>query len=588
MELFTKLPQSDVELINGYINNYGGSDDDSSYMPLDGMSHFLRFWSRNKAPLYAMFGEKFILRKEICFDRDIEQMEEELDESIRYGDGVAKAFRNNYERFVNNITELDYDTRYELRRFATDCTMLIKNEYDGAPFVIPAHLTVDGKALQVNKGAKVVKMLGKICKSLGFSYGVYKCPNCGSANSDHKHEANNCPYCFANATAWEWVDGYESFRRLHSLALNQKKMKGTLCLSIHPLDYITMSDNDCGWQSCMQWMEEQGDYRLGTIEMMNSAYCVVAYVESHEDMCLWNSDARWNSKRWRQLLMITPEMLLGNKQYPYFSDDLQGAAMKWLRDLANAGDFRCAENQKRYGPYEEEALQIMNSRWNKVGTEEVYVHFWFDYMYCDIYDYRMAFIARTSLGKYEHRIEYNLSGPAVCTSCGGVIYKDNDCDVEPHWTTCRSCNDMWRCTSCGEWHSGEAYYAADTDEPYCYCCYDNLERCEVCGDRVAHTEHVFIEILPNADEEHECYNWNYVVDTCRYCQRSDSFKELFGEIDTKTDMYGRVRQIVHLENFSDEGLECGDLDYNARATLKLLRDAKSDEEKLNLVKKNLY
>ena len=147
MELFTKLPQSDVELINGYINNYGGSDDDSSYMPLDGMSHFLRFWSKNKAPLYAMFGEKFILHKEICFDRDTEQMEEELDESIRYGDGVAKTFRNNYERFVNNITELDYDTRYELRRFAMDCTMLIKNEYDGAPFVIPAHLTVDGKAL---------------------------------------------------------------------------------------------------------------------------------------------------------------------------------------------------------------------------------------------------------------------------------------------------------------------------------------------------------------------------------------------------------------------------------------------------------
>ena len=29
------------------------------------------------------------------------------------------------------------------------------------------------------------------------------------------------------------------------------------------------------------------------------------------------------------------EMILGNKQYPFFNDDLQGAAMKWLRDLAN-------------------------------------------------------------------------------------------------------------------------------------------------------------------------------------------------------------------------------------------------------------
>ena len=89
MELFTKLPQSDVELINGYINNYGGSDDESSYMPLDKMPYFLRYWSRNKAPLYQMFGEKFILKKEICFDRDPDQMEEEMKDASLVGKKIS-------------------------------------------------------------------------------------------------------------------------------------------------------------------------------------------------------------------------------------------------------------------------------------------------------------------------------------------------------------------------------------------------------------------------------------------------------------------------------------------------------------------
>ncbi len=585
MEIFEKLPQSDVALINGYINNYGGSDEEGSYMPLDRMSYFLRYWSINKAPLYQMFGGQFILRKEVSFDRDPEHMKEELDEQIRYGDETLKNFRNKYERCINDL-DIGYDDRYELRRFTSDIAMLISNEYTGDPITIPGRLTVDKRPLQINRGAKAIKMLGKICKAIGMEYTAYKCPNCGRVSDEQEPY---CGYCGCESP-YTKVDGYESFRRAHSLVLNQKKLRGNLCLSIHPMDYITMSDNDCGWQSCMQWMEEQGDYRLGTIEMMNSPYCVVAYVEAREDMGLWNGEARWNSKRWRQLLMITPEMLLGNKQYPYFSDDLQGAAMKWLRDLANAGDFRCVENKKRYGPYADEALQIINQRWNKVGTEEVYVHFWFDYMYCDIYDHRMAFIARSAMNQYEKRIEYNLSGPAVCTQCGEVIYKNGDCDVEPHWTTCRGCNDMWRCTFCGDWHYGEAYYAEDSDEPYCCYCYENeLSRCEVCGDRVTHTEGIYIRLLPNADEEHECYNWNFVVDACRCCiNRNTEFEQLFGAIHIVKDMYGRERQVVFIENFSDEGLNCGDLDIRSRETLRLLRDAKSDEERLDLVRKNLY
>ena len=582
MELFNQLLVDDVELIRGYINRYGGSYNGESYLPADMMPHFLRYWSKNKAPLYEMFGQKFILRKEVSFDRDPEQMADELDETIRYSDPIAKAFRAQYDRFIWDL-HLNYDDRYELRRFACDCDMLAANEYNGAPFVISGDLTIDNRPLQINTGVKAVKMLGKICKALGFSVTAYKCPECGHVEFTTTDD-NKCSFCGHNETPLEKIDGYEAFRRTHSLILNQKKIRGTMCLSIHPLDYITMSDNDCGWQSCMQWMEEAGDYRLGTIEMMNSAYCVVAYVEARETMPLWSTDTRWSNKRWRQLLMITPEMLLGNKQYPYFSDNLQGTALKWLRDLANAGDYRCVENHKRYGPYEEEALQIVNNTWNNVGTEKVYVKFWFDYMYNDIYDQRMAFIVRNWK---TDRIEYNLSGPAVCTNCGADIYYDDE--IEPSWTVCRNCSGEWRCASCGEWHCGEPYYAADNDSPYCEYCYETyLDNCEVCGDRVVELQHIYIEILPNADEEHEFCNWNYVIDSCRYCVDSTLFNKLYGPIHYKEDMYGRNRKVVKLDNITDEGLEHGSLGHDTREMLKTIRDAESYEERLALVRKNLY
>jgi hypothetical protein len=130
-------------------------------------------------------------------------------------------------------------------------------------------------------------------------------------------------------------------------------------------------------------MEDPGDYRLGTIEMMNSPYCIVAYVEAKNPMDIYCVGV-WNNKRWRQLIMITPELMVGNKQYPYFNDYLQGTAMKWVRELANPTGV--------FGPYDDLTIQMQNSRYNTIGTRRVYINLWFDYMYNDIYDYRMAFI----------------------------------------------------------------------------------------------------------------------------------------------------------------------------------------------------
>ena len=42
-----------------------------------------------------------------------------------------------------------------------------------------------------------------------------------------------------------------------------------------------MSDNNSGWESCMSW-RNNGCYRRGTVEMMNSPYVIVAYLMLEE------------------------------------------------------------------------------------------------------------------------------------------------------------------------------------------------------------------------------------------------------------------------------------------------------------------
>lgn len=583
MELLARLPEEDKDLIHRYIAWYGGGDCETDYSVIkrDRMDYFLRYWASAKAPFYKMFGENFILKREISFAKNGDELEEEMDDILRRNAEVpVMTFRREYIAFIDDYHEMPYELRYQLKRFAGDTSMLVKNVYDGDPVVIPGQFTKNGHPLQINSGAKAIKMLGKICTALGFSVKMYYCEDCGGW--DLFRRPGKC-HCGSDKPLKEF-DGYESFRRAHSLALNQKMVRGNLCLSIHPLDFITMSDNECGWGSCMSWMEEAGDYRLGTIEMMNSESVIIAYIEAKEDMCICNdANAKWNNKRWRQLIVVTPELILGNKQYPYFNDVVQGTALKWIKELAASTDFSNTP-YITYGPYEEESVQINNQNTNVIGNRRVHFNLYMGgYMYNDIYDLRMGFLKRNWDGT---DLTIDLSGPAVCTSCGDIIPSN---DVESSWTTCRDCNGMWQCARCGDWHYGEPYYAADTDHCYCEYCYSReLHECEICGDRVENINNVFIELIPTekCPEDLVCYNWTYTIPMCDHCMsHPEDYEITLGQLKEATDMWGRTRIVAQLENINNEGLSRGDLPNDDLQALVKIRDAKSIDAKVALIRK---
>ena len=574
MNLFERLPEEDKRQFHTYLSHYGNEGE--GVIEFSRLGHFLRFWNESKEPFFRAFGEQFIIKKEVRLTKPVDELADDMYSALTGSHVLVKEFTSAYKDACRHIGDEmgDYDMTYRLKSFVENWEMLVKNIYDGPAFTIPAKFTKDARPLVVNSNCKAIKMLGKIAMALNVDLPVMYCTDCGCYYTNGETE------CYHGHGKLIKSSGYELFRQTHSQVLNQKQIKGNLCLSIHPLDFITMSDNNCGWTSCMSWMEEAGDYRLGTIEMMNSPCVIVAYVESKDPM--WTPGGDWNSKRWRQLYIATREVILGNRQYPYISDDLQGVAIRWIRDLMT--------QIPEYGPYPEETIQLKNDSWNTVKDKHIRFNFYCNYMYNDVYDYRLAYVADQKIDDDDH-YSCNFSGPAVCTGCGDIIELD---EVDASVVQCRACDGHWRCDFCGDWHSSyDESYPVDDEYVACDWCYHNeLSVCEVCCEHHRHDNmsHIYIQFADTTNEEiRDRFNYNFYVNVCDSClDNQEEYVPLFGQVYEVRDSWGNRRQAFDVRNITDDGFNAGDLSSRTIEWLKLMQATKSDEERIDLLEKIVY
>lgn len=108
-----------------------------------------------------------------------------------------------------------------------------------------------------------------------------------------------------------------------SMAIQNDKITGILCMSVHPLDYLSISENAHNWRSCHAL---DGEYRAGNLNYMADSSTVVCYLRStHKaELPRFPKDIKWNSKKWRVLLFFDNEfntMMVG-RQYPFFENSL--------------------------------------------------------------------------------------------------------------------------------------------------------------------------------------------------------------------------------------------------------------------------
>ena len=117
-----------------------------------------------------------------------------------------------------------------------------------------------------------------------------------------------------------------------SVLIQEQHLTGKLCLSIHPLDYLTMSTNQHNWSSCHHYL---GDYAAGNFGYIMDGSTVVAYIKADEKYNLAR-DFVWNSKKWRQLLYFSEDttLIAFSRQYPFSVDiKIQQKIIEMLNEI---------------------------------------------------------------------------------------------------------------------------------------------------------------------------------------------------------------------------------------------------------------
>ena len=108
-----------------------------------------------------------------------------------------------------------------------------------------------------------------------------------------------------------------------SMLIQENSLEGDLWLSVHPLDYLSSSENTYNWRSCHAL---DGDYRCGNLSYMSDRSTVICYLSTGDDKKLprFPDSVPWNSKKWRMLLHFSDnwDMIFAGRQYPFFSNRL--------------------------------------------------------------------------------------------------------------------------------------------------------------------------------------------------------------------------------------------------------------------------
>lgn len=438
MKPFECLTQEDKDLIEKYIKEYGPKYENSLNTPMAPISHILKTWNENKENLFHIFGNKLVLEKEIEFIKPKEEIKDEIEDLV-YSNDFMKKFTNflydmldKYDGYGDEENEALYRTWASIRHQMWDFSSLADNRWRAGTIEL---ILPNGKKFRISEGMKLTKIIDKLSKE----YNVH--------------------------------DGYEDFRISHSQILNQKKLKGTLCLSIAPIDYITMSDNDCGWESCMSWTEK-GSYRQGTVEMMNSPMVVVTYLKSKQDMNFY--DFKISNKKWRELIVVNESLITGIKGYPYQNDEILKIALEWLRELCESKLGNYEEKICSYDEDDEDCELVAYYDDKEITISTDTYNMYNDFGRCVHYGYFSK-----NLKKYDY-IEFNYSGPAECMWCGKTcLYFEEEGDV-----ICEDCEEYTYCDECG--------CAIGIDEGYevdgtilCSCCYED-ETYECAFDKELH------------------------------------------------------------------------------------------------------
>lgn len=515
----------DLNKISSYIDLCGIDDVEHSHNNRASTTEILEEWDTNKDFLYKVLGSKVMVHRPISIAAPNEVICDNFSDAFNLRGEVKmndKAFyfvhliENHLSILNRELTEDDicgftitkYPENESFYRCGSSLQYLLRTSCF-APiclttnkiYVIPEYrgIELQGKnnvKIRITETLRPMKLLGKIAKSCNLE------------------------------------EEFEEFRLFHSRILNSTKLNGTLTLSIHPLDYMTMSDNDCGWSSCMSW-KHHGDYRLGTVEMMNSPYVIVAYLESKNPMTLWfdginsTDKNKWNNKKWRCLFLVNNNAIVKVKSYPYQCSQLETTVSNWIAQLME----------------ENLGIKFLPDIFD-LNESESYTDYGMEFLYKDVH-------VITNFKTNHMYNDFSQSSKSICQISENYAKRIEECasiTITEVWDYSGAAQCMW----CGQRHNGfsEDYQLVCDDEiSHMYCC-----NCEAS----VYEDEAYYDIDGNVYCE-DCWNEQFVTDliTEEAINRNEAnkiyfiYKDIFDKLIKLKDKSKKIYDIdcFYLSNF---------------------------------------
>ena len=262
-------------------------------------------------------------------------------------------------------------------------------------------------------------------------------------------------------------------------ALNPAHIEKTAVLSIHPCDFLEMSNRDNTWSSCH--CLERGSYHGGCQSYMGDAVSMIFFTVSDE----YTQDFHTAPRITREIFCYKDNVLLQSRLYPTDLEDqktlYRGIVQQAIATCLDKPNLWSIKRGKDTEPYCESAADSNH--------------------YPD-YEYGYAVVSllkgETDYGKM------TIGSVAHCVCCGGE-QKDH------RSIRCAECGSMFVCKGCGKTVHGYGRYI--DNHFYCKEC---SYRCTACGEEFIGMPR--IGITRSGEQRGICPAcYEQVISVCRNC-----------------------------------------------------------------------
>ncbi len=302
----------------------------------------------------------------------------------------------------------------------------------------------------------------------------------------------------------------DSLQTKASLLIQDNKVEGYFCISVHPLDFLSASENQYRWHSCHAL---DGEYRSGNLSYLCDTNTVMCYLKGDDEAKLPNFPPTlpWNNKKWRMWLYLADEHngLYAGRQYPFTITDILPYVKQcffsllnfsvdkwtnWHNEVIDSYHFK-DDNEEVYFP---SPLVPMGKGFipkKELITDSNSLHF-NDLLNSSFYTPYYSWRKTTKVP-----VHFTLGGHPICPLCGEneITYTDvmacNNCASD--YSDEYSCCDL-----CGSRHHNDDMYWVGDDHICARCFQREAVWCAHCGEAV-YLDYAY------SDEDGEYY--------CEYC-----------------------------------------------------------------------